>query len=299
MRNVRDLIRAWCAKTGYPLSELMWRARTAREHGLIRQGGKGVNAPAATLLDAIVLLLSTIVSQFAKDVPEDVVRYAGLRLLSATYSMEPDKDKPPPTGMTLRETSLLDALLLCFLHYGPQSEIRPTSLRATQSKTAPSVFLTLGLYAPGQADGVVSLRFVKQDQLDAPLRPDLRDGAVLSAELPGDALMAMRELFAANAQPENDTGPSAPTDEPGLLDHGTTVHGDNHGPTGHGAPRASKPETTPDKFEVSAGSIFNQSHGFESFGAPSGGPVLPPLELRDDRRPKGRRRPSRPDPRPT
>jgi hypothetical protein len=295
MRNVRDLIRAWCAKTGYPLSELMWRARTAREHGLIRQGGKGVNAPAATLLDAIVLLLSTIVSQFAKDVPKDVVRYAGLRLFSATYSRGPDKNIPPPIGMTLRETSLLDALLLCFLYYGPESEIRPTSLRATQSKTAPSVFLTLSIYidndlAPGRANDVVTLRFVKQDQLDAPLRPDLQDGAVMSAELPGDALMAMRALFAADAQPENDTGPSVSADEPGLLDHG---------PHAHGAPRGANPETTPDKFEVKAGSIFNQSPGFESFGASSGGPVLPPLELRDDRRPRERRRPSRPDPRST
>ena len=296
MRNVRDLIRAWCAQTGYPLSELMWRGRTAREHGLIRQGGKGVNAPAATLLDALVLLLSTIVSQLAKDVPKEVVRYAGLRLLSATYSMGPDKDIPPPTGMTLRETSLLDALLLCFQHYGPQSEIRPVSLRVKQSKTAPSVFLTLGFYfgdelPPGEARGTVTLRFVPQEQLDAPLQPDLRDGALMSAELPGEALMAMRELFAANAQPENDTGPSAETDEPGLLDHGLHTHG---------APRAARPDTTPIKqFEVSAGSIFNQSHGFESFGAPSGGPVLPPLELRDDRRPKGRRRPPRPDPRTT
>jgi hypothetical protein len=295
MRNVQALIRAWCAKTGYPLLELIGRARAARENGLIRQGGKGVNAPAATLMDAIVLLLSTIVTQLWKDVPKEVVRYAGLRLLRATYSMGPDKDIPPPTGMTLRETSLLDALLLCFQHYGPQSEIRPVSLRVKQSKTAPSVFLTLGFYfgdelPPGEARGTVTLRFVPQEQLDAPLQPDLRDGALMSAELPGDALMAMREMFAATAQPENDTGPSAPTDEPGLLDHGLPTHG---------APRAARPDTTPNKFEVNAGSIFNQSHGFESFGAPSGGPVLPPLELRDDRRPRSHRRSSQPGTRST
>src|SRR3954453_10181169 len=108
MLNVQALIRAWCAKTGYPLPELMGRARAARENGLIRQGGKGVNAPAATLLDAIVLLLSIIVTRLWRDVPKDVVRYAGLRLFSATYSMGPDKDLPPPVGMVLRETSLLD-----------------------------------------------------------------------------------------------------------------------------------------------------------------------------------------------
>src|SRR5687767_7615033 len=106
MRNVQALIRAWCAMIGYPLFLLIGGARVAREAGLIRQGGKGVHAPAATLRDAIVLLLLTIVPERRRNMPKDVVRYAGLRLASATYSMAPDEDIPPPTGMAIGETTL-------------------------------------------------------------------------------------------------------------------------------------------------------------------------------------------------
>jgi hypothetical protein len=44
-RNTRDLMRDWCAATGYPLPDLIGRGRAVREAGLLTQGALGINAP--------------------------------------------------------------------------------------------------------------------------------------------------------------------------------------------------------------------------------------------------------------
>src|SRR3954464_15600453 len=84
MRNTRDLMRDWCAATGYSLSDLIGRGRAVREAGLLTQGALGINAPAATLRDGAVLLLSIVASRTWKDAPREVMRYGSLPLYKTT-----------------------------------------------------------------------------------------------------------------------------------------------------------------------------------------------------------------------
>src|SRR5687768_4990455 len=84
MRNTRDLMRDWCAATGYLLSDLIGRGRAVRESGLMSQGGHGVNAPAATPEDGAALLLSIVAARLWKDVAKGVEKYGRLPLYKVT-----------------------------------------------------------------------------------------------------------------------------------------------------------------------------------------------------------------------
>jgi hypothetical protein len=281
------LLREWCAATGHPFPDLNGRMRAVREAGLISTGPHGPAAPAATLKDAAVLTLAPLVAAMWKDVPAGIQRYGAL----VADRVDVNEHFTPRFGEEIcralqtgfKGRTLMDAVMLCLATCRTWSDIRVLSLRVERSDYRPMAWLQLG-ESPAEA----AIRFVEPG---SPREGVQQEPVVGGDRMRGFALHAMAELIAPKLQAKRDTGPSAPTDEPGLLDHGLPTHG---------APRAGKPDTTPLKqFEVSAGSIFNQSHGFGSFGAPSGGPVLPPLELRDDKRPRGRRRPSRPDPRST
>src|SRR3954464_15453505 len=84
MRNTRDLMRDWCAATGYSLSDLIGRGRAVREAGFLTQGGHGINAPAATLRDGAALLLSIVAARLWKDVAKGVEEYHNLPLIDIT-----------------------------------------------------------------------------------------------------------------------------------------------------------------------------------------------------------------------
>src|SRR4051795_11566089 len=83
-RNTRDLMRDWCAATGYPLPNLIGRGRAVREAGLLTQGALGINAPPATVRDGAVLLLAIAASRTWKDAPAEVERYGSLPLYKTT-----------------------------------------------------------------------------------------------------------------------------------------------------------------------------------------------------------------------
>src|SRR4051812_17118062 len=107
MLNVQDLIREWCALSGYPLPDLIGRARAAREAGLLSQGAYGRHAPAGTAMDGAVLLLLPGVGEHWKHVPEGIRRYGGLEMvqpLSLSKRAECDAPFGLRPGMTLLES---------------------------------------------------------------------------------------------------------------------------------------------------------------------------------------------------
>jgi hypothetical protein len=227
MINVQDLIRDWCAATGYPLPELKGRARAAREAGLISQKGFGRYAADATIKDGVMLLLAILVAQFWKDVPAGIERYRHLVLTLAVYSSNPHAEFDAPFGLERGRTNLLDALMTCLELCARNPKIlEPLSLQIVRSDINPAAFLTLRLTEGGTVPGeTVSLRFV---EARLPLVDRPREPFSIKSEIHDYALAEMARLLAPNIEALNDTGPSVTPDEPGHLISPSTLI-DRHG----------------------------------------------------------------------
>jgi hypothetical protein len=282
MRNTRDLMRDWCAATGYSLSDLIGRGRAVREAGFLTQGGHGINAPAATIRDGAVLLLSIVASRLSKDVAKGVEKYHSLPLISTIGNdeitrTEFDADlEDYPHGMPL-----LDALTQLLEHCGTRREVCLRSLKVDRSKANPSALLAFGIYETTPAGETHTKTFFLTFLRPTGQRQEVHEE---SGRLNDIALNTMADLLAPNVaaanrarmQAEHETGPSALTDEPIPFDT---------------LPRAATPATLDTHPEVNDKEKESQV-SFESCGRSSGGSSLPPTESCDDRDD----RPDRPSP---
>jgi hypothetical protein len=281
MRNTRDLMRDWCAATGHhlPLSDLIGRGRAVREAGLLTQGALGINAPAATLRDGAVLLLSIAASRTWKDAPREVMRYGSLPLCKTTghdpiarTDFDPD-EVPYPPG-----TLLVDVLVDLLEHCGSKRQARFLSLKVDLSEVNPAAVLAFGMYKitpTGETHTkTFFLTFLEpKDWTEELIERQVRLNAV--------ALNAMADLLAPNVaaanrarmQAKHETGPSARTDEPIPLDDPpwaakpATMPSDN-------LPRAARPATTSADLEASDKEKKSQV-SFKSCGRSSGGSPSP------------------------
>jgi hypothetical protein len=271
-RNTRDLMRDWCAATGYPLPDLIGRGRVVREAGLLTQGALGINAPAATIRDGAVLLLSIAASRLSKDVAKGVEKYHSLPLISTTGHdaiTRTDFDvslEDFPDGMLL-----IDALIYLLEHCGSQREGRLSSLKVDRSEANPAAILAFGQYEITSAGENHTKTFFLTFMLQTGKRHEVYEE---SGRLNDIALNTMADLLAPNVaaasrariQAEHENGPSGGADEPLPSDE---------------LPRAGKPATTTTQSKASDRETKSQA-GFESYGGSSGGSSLPPTEFCDD-----------------
>jgi hypothetical protein len=231
MINVQDLIRDWCAATGYPLPELKGRARAAREAGLISQKGFGRYAADATVKDGAMLLLAILVTQFWKDVPAGIERYRHLVLTWANSSSDPHAEFDAPFGLERGRTSLLDALMTCLeLCARHPKMLEPISFQVVRSDINPAAFLVLRRPEGGAVPGeMVSLRFY-EPRLSLEDRP--REPFSIKGEIHDYALAEMARLLAPNIEALNDTGPSVSPDGPAhVVESQNTLIDRRRGPT--------------------------------------------------------------------
>src|SRR3954470_8047909 len=134
-RNTRDLMRDWCAATGYPLADMIGRGRAVREAGLLTQGALGINAPPATLHDGAVLLLSIVASRTWKDAPKEVRRYGSLPLYNTTgHDLITRTDFNPDAGQFPPGQPLIGILATALEHCGSQRTERLLLLKVDRSE---------------------------------------------------------------------------------------------------------------------------------------------------------------------
>jgi hypothetical protein len=276
MRNTRDLMRDWCAATGYPLSDLIGRGRAVREAGFLTQGGHGINAPAATLRDGAALLLSIVAARLWKDVAKGMEKYSSLPLIKTTGNDETTRTEFDPDPLPFRNgMPLLDVLTQLLEHCGTRCEARLSALRVDRSETNPSAVLAFGIYETAPAGEIHTKTFFLTFLRPTGQRQEVHEE---SGRLNDIALNTMADLLAPNvaaanrarmqATPEN--GPSVDADEPLPSDE---------------TPRGANPETT--KAHQKARRERDKSQaGLKSCGASSGGAHPPPMEPPDDYRPK-------------
>jgi hypothetical protein len=270
MLNVRDLIRAWCAKTSYPVTDLMGRGRAAREGGLLTQGARGVNAPDAVPWDGAVLLLSTIASGNWRDVAEHVRTYGWLELVQTDCRDEAKQESfRSDTSLFPDGTTLLNALSELMKNGGTQRKYRLHLLKVDRSEVKPAAYLAVGDYeitpAGETRKWMWMLRFQPSIQAPTEQRPDVVEA---SFALGFHALNAMADLLAPNVaaanrarlQGSNENGPPVDADGPVPLDE--PLRGAN--------PKA----TTNTHLEASDRERESQV-GFESQGDSSGGASVP------------------------
>jgi hypothetical protein len=280
-RNTRDLMRDWCAATGYPLPDLIGRGRAVREAGLLTQGALGINAPAATILDGAVLLLAITASRTWKDAPAEVERYGSLPLYKTTgHDPTTRKDFDPDPAQFPTGQPLLGMLATALEHCGSQRVERLLALKVDRSERSPAAFLTFGLYEGETHTKTFFLTFI---------RPTGQNNVVWeSGQMNDVALNTMADLLVPNvaaanrarAQAEHETGPSALTDEPIPLDDLTQATTPETNPSDN-LPRAARPATTSTHLEVNDKEKKSQV-GFKSCSRSSGGSPLPPTEFCDD-----------------
>jgi hypothetical protein len=278
MRNVRDLIRDWCARTGYPVSDLIGRGRAAREGGLILKGGHGINAPDATPRDGAMLLLSTIVGQFWKDVAKELKKYGNLVKVKAEYISASQDDFFVPDEWALWAV-LTKALEKC----GSERKIRFHLLRVTRSEIKPEAYLELAVFKIDETGdtrtGTIKLFFEANEQTG-----QRAEGIRASYEIDDRFLNAMADLLAPNIAAanrarspagKNETSPPVPTGRPAPPDASekeadeTSSQGANPGNDGDETPRGANPEAAPTHLEASDTETESQV-GFESPGDSSG-----------------------------
>jgi hypothetical protein len=286
MRNTRDLMRDWCAATGYSLSDLIGRGRVVREAGLLTQGGHGINAPAATLRDGAVLLLSIVAARLWKDVAKGVEKYGKLPLYSATgYDVITRTDFDPDPAQFPLGTSLFGTLATALEHCGSQRAERLLALKVERSETSPEAILAFGLYEITPAGETHTKTFF----LTFARPPGQHEVYEESGRLNDIALNTMADLLAPNVaatnrarmQAKHETGPSALTDEPIPFDDLTQAATPETNPSDN-LPRATTPTATDTHPEANDKEKESQV-GFESCGRSSGGSSLPPTESCDDR----------------
>jgi hypothetical protein len=263
MLNVRDLIRAWCAETGYPVSDLIGRGRAARESKLISQRGHGVNASAATARDGAVLLLSILVSEGWKKVPQEVEKYGGLSLIEVEcFNWIDNKYEDPGILHFPQDLMLLDAFEQMLEKCGSQGIFRLGSLKVDRSEIYPLAHLAIDIHVLAEGDRRWSyfLTFRKPDQAD---RYDVVEASFRLMDRP---LNTMADLLAPNIAVANytrslpgtkETGSSAPTDEPA--------------PSNNETPRGANPEATNSANREPSERERESQAGIESRGKSSGG----------------------------
>jgi hypothetical protein len=265
-RNTRDLMRDWSAATGRPLSDLIGRGRAVREAGLLTQGGHGVNAPAATLRDGAVLLLSIVVARLWKDVAKGVEKYSLLPLIKTTGHNEITRRDYDPEEVPLPDgTPLIDALIYLLEHCGSQREARLLLLKVDRSETNPSADLAFGLYEI-TPDGETHtktffLTFMRQTGKQHEVYEE-------SGRLNDIALNTMADLLADNLRSTHENGPSVDADEPLPSDE---------------TPRAGKPATTNTHPKARRERDKSQA-GLQSYGNSSGGSSLSNRGIPDERK---------------
>jgi hypothetical protein len=275
MFNVRDLIRAWCAATGYPVADLIGRGRHGREGGWLSQGARGVNAPDAVPQDGAVLLLSTIVAPAWKDVAKEVERYANLKLVDTTVRDEVSKLSGKPETLLFPDgITLLDALTRSLEVSGSRRGYRLAQLSVDRSAVKPAAYLGMAVYemrAAGDTHkATYMLRFEqKPGQASTEQQPDVVEA---NFRLGPRALNAMADLLADNLRTTHENDPSVRADGP--------LPSDEH------SPRACRPETTTHTHAEARRERDKSQVSFESYGESSGGGPLPPMEPPDDVRPK-------------
>src|SRR4051794_41139746 len=264
MRNTRDLMRDWCAATGYSLSDLIGRGRAVREAGFITQGGHGINAPAATIRDGAVLLLSIVASRLSKDVAKGVEKYHSLPLISTIGHDEITRtDFDSDETLFPDGTPLIDALIYLLEHCGSQREGRLSSLKVDRSEANPAAILAFGLYEITPAGETHTKTFFLTFMRQTGKRHEVYEE---SGRLNDIGLNTMADLLAPNVaaanrarmQAEHEPGPSVSPDEPLPSDE---------------TPRACKPATTNTHPKARRERDKSQV-GFESYGNSSGGSSL-------------------------
>jgi hypothetical protein len=276
MRNTRDLMRDWCAATGYSLSDLIGRGRAVREAGFLTQGGHGINAPAATIRDGAVLLLSIVASRLSKDVAKGVEKYHSLPLISTIGNdeitrTEFDADlEDYPHGMPL-----LDALTQLLEHCGTRREVCLRSLKVDRSKANPSALLAFGIYETTPAGETHTKTFFLTFLRPTGQRQEVHEE---SGRLNDIALNTMADLLAPNVaaanrarmQAKHENGPSVDADGPLPSDE---------------TPRAARPATTNTHPKARRERDKSQV-GFESYGNSSGGSSLSIRGTTDEKSPR-------------
>jgi hypothetical protein len=219
-RNPQALIRDWCAATRYPLTDLNGRARIVREKKMLTAGAHGINAPMATMQDAGVLVLATLVAALWKDVPAGILRYGALvgDLLNINDAFKKRFGKETCRQLDAFEGKiLLEAVMRVLASCPSWTDMRVLSLRVERSDYEPMAWLTLG--AP-PAEAVI--RFVEPGTPREGVEPEPRPD---SARLRGFALHAMADLIADNiraaeaaaqaaAEATQENGPPVSPDEP-------------------------------------------------------------------------------------
>jgi hypothetical protein len=275
-RNTRDLMRDWCAATGYPVSDLIGRGRA------LTQGGYGINAPAATLRDGAVLLLAITASRTWKDAPAKVKRYGSLPLISTTDHDEITRTDFDPDEIPCRPGSLLiDVLIDLLEHCGSHRAGRLSSLKVDRSEANPAAILAFGLYEITPAGETHTKTFFLTFMRQTGKRHEVYEE---SGRLNDIALNAMADLLAPNVAAanrarmpaEHETGPSEPTDEPIPSDE-----------TSDETPRGANPATTTTAHPKARRERDKSQAGFESYGDlsdSSGGAPLPTTEPPDESR---------------
>jgi hypothetical protein len=250
-------MRDWCAATGYPLSDLIGRGRAVREAGLLTQGGHGVNAPAATLRDGAVLLLSIVVARIWKDAPKEVVRYGSLLLEKVTgHDLTTRTEYDPDPAVSPLGRSLLDALTDALKHCGSNRVGRLSSLIVERSEANPEAVLTLEKHEVTPSGETHTktfwLTFMCSTEQTAQ-----KDAFLESGQLNASALNAMADLLADNLRSTHENGPSVDADEPLPPDDET--------------PRGANPATTTTTQSKARRERDKSQAGLQSYGNSSGG----------------------------
>jgi hypothetical protein len=276
-RNTRALIRDWCADTGYLLSDLIGRGRVVREAGFLTQGGHGVNAPAATLRDGAVLLLSIVAARLWKDVAKGVEKYSRLPLIGTTGHNEITRTDFDPDEVLFPDgTPLIDALIYLLEHCGSQGEGRLLSLKVDRSEANPAAILAFGLYEITSAGETHTKTFFLTFMRQTGKRHEVHEE---SGRLNDIALNTMADLLVPNVaaanrarmQAEHENGPPGPTDEPLPSDE---------------TPRGANPATTTGSQPEARRERDKSQAGLQSYGNSSGGSSLSIRGTTDEKRPQ-------------
>jgi hypothetical protein len=209
--TIADVERAFCERANWPLADLIVRDRQLRQAGWLSRGGHGPHAPAATWGDGSAMGLGLISSRKSQDVVDGIKWTSSFQLVRAIQK-DPDGtvqqiDPPLPHG-----TGLLTALTAFLRWCGERPDGRLLGLSVERSSVEPLAFLGYGQYGPdGSPKRLVTLTFEGQPAGEQP------DAVEHSSRLRSHALMTLVDLIKVNAQPQQDTGPSAGTDEPGSI----------------------------------------------------------------------------------
>jgi hypothetical protein len=208
--SIAEIERRFSAQANHSLPDFTVRDAHLGKAGLLSRGGRGPNAPRATGRDFEVMTLGLICSWQAKDVVKGYKRLRKFALINAYEEKDGimSRMEEPPFPL---KAALKDVLLSCLHQCTVHPEFRLLNLRVDLSEVEPQAALSIGWYVGGIRKGLCQLSFAGPLP-PAGAQPEARE---YSMRLREHALMTMVDLLATNIQAQDDTGPSARTDEPG------------------------------------------------------------------------------------